>query len=315
MFPIAVLAVAASLSALPGAGKSLVEMLGFKPTDRVLIINADDFGMCHSHNVATIRAMTRGVCTSATVMMPTPWIWEVVEFKRQHPEADIGIHLTLTSEWRRYKWRPVLGLEMVPSLVNPDTGAMWAECEEVWAHANPDEIYRELRAQILLAIRLGLEPTHLDNHMGSLQTHPELWRIYLRLAREFDLPVRMASEELYAKFGAAGRRKIYAQRGILGPDVLIYGIDPPSDPDARARFYNALLEKLEPGKVTELYLHPAVESEELRNIAGSHRQRHGDYLWLISNETRRVIERLGIKLIGYRPIRELQRRLRAQSGR
>jgi predicted glycoside hydrolase/deacetylase ChbG (UPF0249 family) len=207
MIPIAVTWLA--LLSSGAVGQSLVERLGFEPTDKVLVINCDDFGMCHAENLATMEALTDGVATSATVMMPCPWVPEAVAWKKEHPEANLGVHLTLTAEWSRFRWQPVLGRALVPSLVD-EQGYMWKDCEPLWEHVDAEEAYRECRAQVERAIELGLDPTHLDNHMGSLQTHPELWQVYFRLAKEFDLPLRMASEELYAMLGAGGRRAEYA---------------------------------------------------------------------------------------------------------
>jgi len=290
-------------------GASLVERLGFSPNDRVLIINCDDFGMCHAHNLATFDALTRGVATSATVMMPCPWVAEVVQWKKTHPDADVGIHLTLTAEWDNYNWRPVLGLS-VPSLVDPD-GNMWDDNLSFWQHADPEEVYRECRAQVELAIRLGLDPTHLDNHMGSLQLNPNLATIYARLGAEFNLPVRLASEKLYAAFGAVGHRKVYEDLGVLGPDVLVYpgefACTEPKAPEEARAYYECILRALRPGTVTELYLHPALDGPELRSVTGSYLRRQADYDWLVADRTRALIDELGIKLVGYRAIRDLQR--------
>ncbi len=292
-------------------GQGLVEKLGFQATDKVLIINCDDFGMCHAENLATFEALTDGVATSATVMMPCPWVPEVVAWKKGHPEASLGVHLTLTAEWSRFRWQPVLGRALVPSLVD-EQGYMWKDCEPAWEHVDADEAYRECRAQVERAIELGLDPTHLDNHMGSLQLHPELWQIYFRLAKEFDLPLRMASQELYAMLGAGDRRAEYEKAGILGSDVLMFGpaipFEEPDSPEGVPAYYEKILRSLEPGKVTELYLHCAIDGPELQAISGSHARRQADRDWLVAPETRKLIEELGIKLISYRPIRELQRR-------
>ncbi|MFQ6099183.1 MAG: ChbG/HpnK family deacetylase, partial [Armatimonadota bacterium] len=155
------------LATSSGAAQRLVERLGFAPDAKVLIINCDDLGMCHAENVGTFEALTDGVATSATVMVPCPWVPEVVQWKREHADASLGIHVTLTSEWTRYRWQPVLGRELVRSLVD-EQGYMWRDCEPLWEHVDPDEAYRECRAQVQRAIDLGLDPTHLDNHMGSL---------------------------------------------------------------------------------------------------------------------------------------------------
>ncbi|MGQ9732079.1 MAG: polysaccharide deacetylase family protein [Candidatus Zipacnadales bacterium] len=293
--------------------QSLVERLGFQPHDTVLIINCDDLGMCHAENVATFECLTEGVATSATVMMPCPWVMEVVQWKQQHPEANLGVHLTLTAEWKRYRWAGVLGRALVPSL-HDEEGYLFHDNEPLWESADPDEVYRECRAQVERAIELGLEPTHIDNHMGSLQTHPTLWQIYCRLGEEFDLPLRLAAPELYALMGAAGQRDVYTQKGLLGPDVLLHGLAiPVPEPDNIAEvpaYYNEILRRLQPGKVTELYLHTALDGPELEAIAGSHARRQADHDWLCAPETRQLIDELGIKLISYRPLRELQRKAR-----
>ena len=294
-----------------GPAASLVERLGFQPTDKVLIINCDDLGMCHAENGATFEALTQGVATSATVMMPCPWVPEVVAWKKQHPEADLGVHLTLTAEWDRYRWGPLLGRELCPSLVD-DQGYLPRDCGPLWARANADEAYRECKAQVEMAIRLGLDPTHLDNHMGSLQTHPELWKVYLRLGQEFSLPLRLASKALYALLGQSAQRAQYEAAGVLGPDVLMYGPEipapEPKEPAGVPAYYEKILRSLKSGTVTELYLHCALDGPELQGITGRHAFRQADHDWLVAPETRKLINDLGIRLVGYQALRELQRK-------
>jgi hypothetical protein len=291
------------------AHASLVERLGLKAQDRALIVNCDDVGMCHAENLASFEALTSGIATSATVMMPCPWVTEVARFKKEHPTADLGVHLTFTSEWEVYRWRPVLGLG-APSLISPE-GTMWGDNDDVWKHATPEDLYREGRAQVELALALGLDPTHLDNHMGSIQLNIKLAEIYARLGKEFNLPLRLASDRLYALFGAPGHRKLYDDAGVLGPDELVYPGDlpvpEPEDPAGVPDFYAKVLGSLKPGTVTELYLHAAKDGPELESIAHSHRRRQADYEWLISPQARKLVEDLGIKLIGYRALRDLQR--------
>ena len=308
----AAIVVAATAAVASGANaQRLVERLGFAPTDKLLIINCDDFGMSHAENQATFDSLADGVATSATVMIPCPWVPEVVQWSKENPEPGLGVHLTLTSEWSRYRWPGVLGRELIPSLLDAD-GYLPRDNEPLWETADADEVYAECRAQVERAIALGIEPTHIDNHMGSLQTHPELWRVYFRLAREFDLPLRMADEALYAAMNASGRRTEYEGAGILGPDVLIHGpyppdITPSSGVEDSPRYYNDVLRWLKPGTVTEMYLHTGIDGAELQAIAGSHRQRQADRDWLCAPETSALIDELGIKLISYRPIRDLQR--------
>ncbi|NSW58288.1 MAG: ChbG/HpnK family deacetylase [Armatimonadetes bacterium] len=280
-------------------------MLGYPPDARLLIINADDFGMSHNTNLAVFDAFERGVLTSATVMMPTAWVKEVADWVRAHPQANVGIHLTHTSEWRNYKWGPVAGREKVPGLVSPD-GYMWPDCEPAWEHATPEEAEIESRAQIELAKKMGIDPTHIDSHMGTMQLNPAFADVYLKLSQEYRLPQRQASAEMYALFGAPDRKKREREAGVLGPDVLIHGVPLPPDPADLAEAYNNILRNLKPG-LTEFYLHPAIDGPEMQSISGSHARRHADYEWLINPATRALIDELGIKLISYRDLRDAMR--------
>ncbi len=302
---------ALALCSAPAPAQTLVEKLGFQPTDTVLIINCDDFGMCHAENLGTFECLTQGVATSATVMMPCPWVMEAVQWKREHPDAALGVHLTFTAEWRRFRWPGVLGRTLCPSL-HDEEGYLFHDNEPLWEHMNPEEVYREGRAQVERAIELGLDPTHIDNHMGSVQLHPTLWEVYCRLGEEFDLPLRLAAPELYDMLGAKGQRQVYTDRGVLGPDVLLTEpAIPVPEPKSIAEvpaYYNEILHKLQPGKVTELYLHTALDGPELEAISGSHARRQADHDWLCAPETRALIDELGIKLISYRPLRDLQRK-------
>jgi len=305
------LASVVSLFALPRAGraaeplKSTAELLGYKPGDRLLIINADDCGMSHATNLAIFDAFERGVLTSATVMMPTAWVKEVVDWAELHPEANLGVHLTLTSEWARYKWAPVAGRAAVPGLVSPN-GFMWASGPEVWANATPREAEAEARAQIDLARRMGLDPTHIDSHMGTLQENPEFWKVYLKLAGAYRLPQRQASAAAYEALGGQGMKEAERAAGVLGPDELLFNLKRPADPADVPAFYDQVLRDLKPG-LTELYLHPAIDGPEMQAITGSHAFRDAEYRWLVAPSTKALIEELGIKLISYRELRTAMR--------
>ncbi len=309
LIPAAGLLLCSTIISAPAQGASLVTRLGFEPDARVLIINCDDFGMCHAENLGTFDALLHGVATSATVMMPCSWVPEVVAWWKDHPEANLGVHLTLNCEWGHYRWRPLLG-PTVPSLLDP-TGYMWDDTDPLWAHVNEDDAYRECRAQVEYALKLGLDPTHIDNHMGSLQLHPTLWRVYLRLATEFKLPLRLASAALYDAMGQKGQRAEYDKAGILGPDNLLYPDavlfpKPKTTADLPA-YYEKILRSLQPGKVTEFYLHVGIDSPEFEAVCGSHAWRQADHDWLVAPATRKLVDDLGIKLISYRPLRDLMR--------
>ena len=290
------------------ADKSTAELLGFEPTDRVLIVHADDLGMSHATNVAVLDAFENGVLTSASIMMPTAWVKEVALWVKDHPDADIGVHLTHTSEWSRYRWAPIAGRAAVPGLLAPD-GYIWGECEEVWANATPEEAEIEGRAQIDYAIKLGINPTHIDSHMGTMQLNEDFWKVYMKLAVDYNLPQRQASAELYNLMGATGRKEKERAAGVLGPDHLIHGLPMPKDAGDMADFYNGILRRLKPG-ITELYLHPAIDGVEMQAISGTHARRDADYRWLIDPNTRKLIEQLDIKLIGYREIMDAMRALK-----
>ena len=186
-------AVTFSLFAVPLAkadGATLAERLGYKATDKLLIINGDDTGMCHAANVATIDSLERGLMTSATIMVPCPWFTEIARYAKANPEKDFGIHLCHTSEWQVYRWGPVASRDKVPGLVDSQ-GYLWPSVPEVYIHGKPEQALIEGRAQIQKALDAGVDVSHLDSHMGTLQLEPRYLQVYLQLALELDVPLRM----------------------------------------------------------------------------------------------------------------------------
>ncbi|MCW5556309.1 MAG: polysaccharide deacetylase family protein [Verrucomicrobiae bacterium] len=290
------------------AAPNLAERLGYAPADRLLIVNGDDVGMCHSANVATIEALEQGLMRSATILVPCPWFLEIAGYAKAHPDSDFGIHLCQTSEWRVYRWGPVAPRSEVPGLLDPE-GYLWHETPQVYAKSNPEEALIESRAQIRKALAAGVDITHLDSHMGVLQYRPDYLESYLKLAVEFDLPVRMASEEAFAEAGQSGWRDRFAAQGILFPDDFVFNIRYAGPGDVK-RYWMERLSKLKPG-VTEIFIHAGLPTEELKAITGSWAVRAAEHeLFTRDAELKALLERQGVKLIGYRPIRDLQRRLR-----
>ncbi len=289
--------------------RSLAERLGYKPDDRVLIVNGDDAGMCHAANMATIQALEEGVMRTSTIMVPCPWFREIANYAKAHPDKDFGVHLCHTAEWRDYRWGPVADKQLVPGLVDPD-GCLWHSVEEVYAHGTPEQALIEARAQIKRALAAGVDVTHIDSHMGTLQLHPDYVKVYLQLAVEFDLPVRMASQETLARNGHPEIRELFAAKGILFPDNFVY--DELKDESKGVKeFWLNIVRNLKPG-VTELYIHAGLPTEELKAITGSWHTRSEEFeVFTRDPEMRRLIADGEIKLIGYRPIRELQRKERA----
>src|SRR5438876_2778419 len=183
-------------SSIPGpqpALKTLPERLGYPPDAKLLIVHGDDLGMAHSVDVASIKAFESGLVTSGSIMVPCPWLPEIAAYARSHPEADLGLHLTLTSEWTSYRWGPVLSKDRVASLLDK-SGYLYLTESEAAAHLDVKEAEAEVRAQIERARAFGIQPTHLDSHMGTLYQSKALFEVLLRVARENKLPTRMSRE-------------------------------------------------------------------------------------------------------------------------
>jgi hypothetical protein len=293
------------LTAVGATAQPLAVRLGYKATDKVLIVNCDDVGMCHSSNLAVIDGMERGLITSGTIMVPCPWFSEIAEYAAAHPEKDFGVHLTHTAEWKKYRWGPVSSDDLVKGLVDK-SGYLWKSVEEVYASSSAEEGLKEARAQIKKAIDAGVPLTHIDSHMGTMQLDPNWLRAYGQLSLEFALPLRMAQQSTMEKFGFAGIRKEFADKGIVFTDYFVYEeLDNYNDVKS---FWTDIIKNLKPG-VTELYIHASKESEELKAITGSWKERVEEArLFTVDAEFRKLIQDEGIILIGYRPLMELQRK-------
>jgi hypothetical protein len=304
----ALVALTVSLFAITGLSAeklSLAERLGYKATDKILIVNGDDTGMCHAANVATIESLEKGLMRSATIMVPCPWFPEIAAYAKQNPEKGFGIHLCHTSEWVKYRWGPVADRSQVPGLLDPD-GYLWRGVEDVYRNAKPEEALLEGRAQVKKALAAGIDVTHLDSHMGTLQLNPDYMKVYVQLALEFDLPLRMASQETMARFGQPDLRDQIAAKGILFTDNFVYD-ELKDEKDGVKDFWMRIVKNLKPG-VTELYVHAALPTDELKAITGSWSTRAREYEVFTNDEDmKRLIKEQNIILMGYRPIRELQR--------
>src|SRR3954466_7731586 len=175
------------VSTLNAQTRTTAERLGHPKNAKLLILHADDIGVAHSENAATFDALDKGAINSGSIMMPTPWVTEVAEYMKAHPNADLGLHLTLNSEWKTYRWGGIASRDKVPSLYGPD-GTFSSSTDTLAMRAKQDEVERELRAQIDRAYALGIRPTHVDSHMYALYGTPELFRTYTRVARSYKLP-------------------------------------------------------------------------------------------------------------------------------
>jgi predicted glycoside hydrolase/deacetylase ChbG (UPF0249 family) len=273
---------------------TLAERLGYAPDDRLLIINCDDLGVCHAANVAVYESLRSGLATSATLMVPCPWARAAAA---SYLGEDVGVHLTLNAEYDLYRWGPIT---QAPSLLDGD-GGFPRTVADVWDHADLDEVRRECRAQIERAILWGFDVSHLDSHMGTLQLKPEFFDVYLEMAVDFGLPLRLSGASTEPLVGFPFRR-LAAEEGVVFPDhfVLVSGV-------GSRRTIEKRIFDLRPG-VTEMYVHPAADTPELRALAPDWANRVDDH-HLVNHDTglRTMIERSGVKLIGFRELRALQR--------
>jgi len=285
-------------------GPSLVERLGFPADAKLLIINADDFGMNHATNQATIAALKSGGVTSATIMVPCGWFPEAATFARANPQAALGVHTVLTSEWGRYKWGPVLGREAVPSLCDPQ-GYFYTDVAAVYLHSKIEEAEREVRAQIDKALAAGIDVTHIDSHMGAMQYAPGYHERYLYIAKDYNLPCRVAGMDIMAQFGGERLIQLADELGVLHPDILFMG-DPPNL-EVTESWWKDRLAQVQPGKVTEIYIHCGEMTPEMRATTGSAARRTADTEFFSNPATHEYMRSLGIELISYRELRHLQR--------
>lgn len=262
--------------------QNMAVKMGYQPSDRLLIINADDFGMCHAENIATMALLKEKIIQAATAMVPCPWVKEAAEFCKQNPDLDVGIHLTLNNEWKRYKWGSVSSLSLVPSLVTSE-GFFPADVIAVEQKANPAEVRLELKNQIEKGIQLGITPSHLDNHMGSvygLITGRDFLEIIFDLCAEYQLPFRLPvniDDKLKAKLPPVAvelfknRAQNALKRGIMLIDYLESTEMKPTYEEFREGVIQQI-KALKPG-ITELYIHPAEPTEEIKAISGAWRHR------------------------------------------
>ena len=273
---------------------SLAERLGYAPDQKLLIINCDDLGSSRAANVGVYDALRNGVATSASLMVPCPWARDAAAAWRGE---DVGVHLTLNAEWETYRWGPIT---RAPSLLDGD-GGFPRTVEDTWDHADLEEVRRECRAQVERAILWGFDVSHLDSHMGTLQLRADFFDVYLELAVDFGLPLRMgpAGAEQLVGFPY---RELAAAEGVVFPDHFVYysGV-------GGRRVLERVLFDLRPG-VTEVYFHPAVDTDELRASHPDWAGRVEDHAFLTQEPSLpHLLERAGAILIGYRELRELQR--------
>lgn len=282
--------------------KTIAERLGYPADAKLLIIHADDLAVSHSQDAASFAALDSRAASSASVMVPCPWLTEVADYAKAHPEADLGLHLTLTSEWKTYRWGPVASQNTVPSLIAPD-GYLWPETEPAVAHVKADEVEREIRAQIERAIAAGIHPTHIDSHMGVLFSRPDLTAVYVKVAHQYKLP-------FLATLGPQAPpniKSLFTDKDILLDSVLIAG--PDVAPSGWKDFYLTAIRNLKPG-LTELIVHLAHDDAEMQAVTVDHPDygaawRQRDYDVITSPEFRQALKDNHVILVGWKDLKKL----------
>ncbi len=304
----AVLVCTLFLASASVSAQSLAERLGYKATDRLLIINVNDAGLCQSVNFAVEESFKVGVATSASVIVPSPWAYGVGSFAKRNPNYCFGLQLTLTTERStNYAWGTVASSDKVPSLISK-RGAMLEEVDAVLKNARIDEVETELRAQIARASQIGITPYYLNSHFGILNYTDQYWRLFARLAAEYGMPVRFYSSQDFHGNSGADRKHLLDSLKVVYPDNLISdALDTVRVAKNIPLALNTAVAGIKPG-VTEIFLTPAAVTPEMKSISHNYMFRFKELEWLLDPATKKLIEDQGIILISYKQLWELQQK-------
>ena len=274
------------------------QLLGYPADARLLIINADDFGMCHAVNEAIFRVLKDGIARSTSLMVPCPWMLQATHFLADHPEIAFGIHLTAISEWADYRWGPVTASEKVASLLDrglPGQARCFYSFEhmpEFLAQVRLDQLEIEFRGQIEVVLAAGLQPTHLDWHALRIGDRPDIFEVMWRLARKYGLALRLASQSWIEKLQSQG----FPTNDYVFLDSYLL------DPVNKAARYAELLRELPIG-LSEWAVHPGLDSSELLAIEpGGNHIRQTDFDFLMSQQAKDIVREEGIILLDYRAL-------------
>jgi predicted glycoside hydrolase/deacetylase ChbG (UPF0249 family) len=282
--------------------KTVAERLGFPADAKLLIIHADDLAVAHSEDMASFAALDQHAASSASIMVPCPWLTEVAGYAKAHPDADLGLHLTLTSEWKTYRWGPLSAKDKVPSLLDA-SGYLWNDDGPANQNIKAEDAEKEIRAQIKQAMSVGIHPTHLDSHMGVLFGRPDLFAVYVKVAREYKLP-------FLAALTPTAPKELVA---LLSPNDVVLDNVVMASPDVPAgdwkNFYLNTLKSLKPG-ATELIVHLGHDDAELQAVTVDHADygaawRQRDFDVITSPEFKQALEVNHIILIHWSDIKKL----------
>lgn len=288
----------------------VLKKLGLKDTDRVVIIHTDDIGMCQASVDAFADLNAAGIISSGAVMVPCPWFPQAASYAAAHPQADLGVHLTLTSEWKTYRWGPVSTCDPASGLIDEE-GYFYHRSEGAQEHGDPAAVDLELNSQVERAIKFGITPTHVDTHMGTV-AHPKFNASYIQLAMKYHIPAMLPRLEesgframgMDADFasGVAAMMQQLEANGLPLVDAMV-GMPLDSCENTLEHTKQALSE-LKPG-VTHFIIHPSKDTPELRAITSDWRCRVANYLDFTNENLRKHIQHIGLHVIGYRALAAL----------
>jgi predicted glycoside hydrolase/deacetylase ChbG (UPF0249 family) len=282
--------------------KTVAERLGYPAHSKLLIIHADDLAVAHSVDTASFEALNKNAVTSASLMVPCPWLNEVAAYAKDHPDADLGLHLTLTSEWKSFRWGPVESKNKVMSLLDP-SGYLWPETAQAASNLKPEEAEREIRAQIERAMAMGIQPTHLDSHMGVLFSKPEFFAVYVKVAHEYKLPF------FFVRIPGIPNQLLAL---LSGKDVVVDSFamaNPTVRPGEWKDFYLNAIRTLKPG-LTEIIVHLGHDDAELQAVTLDHPDygsawRQRDFDFVTSAEFKKALDENHVVLIKWKELKKL----------
>lgn len=284
---------------------NIAQHLGYPENTKLLIVHADDAGLSHSHNRATIKCLEAGLVNSYSIMVPCPWFYEMADFAKHNPGYDCGVHLTLTCEWKNYRFGPVLPISEVPSLVDAH-GHFFKTRDALRANAKPEHVAKELEAQVQKALRFGLLPSHLDVHMYSVGAHEDFFQIYKALGDTYKLPL-MINKELMTMTGLHAET-LTKKTDLVTHKVLIGNFDLYSA-GKLYDYYERAVEKLTEG-LNVLLLHPAFDDDEMKGITVDHPNfgsewRQIDLDFFSNPKNRALFEKQGVQMVTWKEVKAL----------
>ncbi|UZD21646.1 polysaccharide deacetylase family protein [Algoriphagus halophytocola] len=295
-----------AFSAASSIAQNLAEKLGYPADTKLLIIHGDDVGVSHSQTKATFDAMKNGVVNSTSMMVPTGWSAEVGEMAKELPNADIGIHITLTNEWLNFNWGPEAGKTAVPGLANAK-GHMYPDCGQVAANASPEEVEREIRAQIKAANQMGIIPTHLDSHMGCIfYGRPEYLASYLRIAQELQIPAMI--NQMMIDNLVKPNAQLFSGINVDNFPVVdqLFMAEPQDYQAGMEAYYTKALTNLTAG-LNVILIHLAFDDEEMNAVTKDHDTYHApwrqeDYDFFTSEKAKNLLKQNKVQLVTWREV-------------